>query len=210
MLRTISNYLSLLVAAALAFSVPVAGAANSDYASAQVYVRTLVADLVAEVTEHRDVYVNDEQRLYDLIEEKIVPSIDTSSIARLALGKHWKTTSAEQQKVFTASLQTMLTNLYGKSLIILAEVDSVRFPAPEKAKAGKGKYQMVVSRFVFKGGKTPLEVKYVVKPNGARWQIFDMVIDGNSILKQLRQSFEREIAEASVDALITRISATQD
>lgn len=208
MLRTISHCLSFFVATALVISVSAIGAADDDYASAQAYVEVLVTDLVTEVTEHRDIYVNDEKRLHSLIETKIIPSVDVPFIGRLALGKYWKTTSAQKHKLFTDALQSMLTNLYGKSLIVLAEVDSVRFIEPEKT--SKGKYQVVASQLIFKGGKPPLEVKYAVKPVDGTWQIFDMVIDGGSILKLLRQNFEQEIAATSLDALITRLSTTHN
>ena len=206
MFRLIFNNLAPLAIVACVFFALSVGVADDTDASAQNYVEELVTGMVDEVTERRDVYINNEKRLQELITNRIIPSVDVPLIGRLVLGKHWNTANDTQRKLFTDAFQMMLINLYGKSLAVLAEVDSVRFISSQKLKGGK--YQVIVSQFTFKGGEVPLEIKYSVKPAGDKWQIFDLIIDGSSIAKQLRQNFNQEIVNSGLDALIARLNTT--
>lgn len=187
----------LLISTSLAF-------ADDDYLSARKYVEVIVNELIIEVKANQDVYAEDQQRLFTLIEAKVLPSVDIELFSKLSLGKYWKSASTAQRKLFTASLRKTLTRSYGKALVLLSEVDRVEFAPADTQSKGK-KYKRIASKMIFTGGEKPISISYAVRKEDDKWLIFDLVIDGVSIVKQFRQNFNREISEKGLNALINRI-----
>lgn len=194
---------ALALVAGLALSAPPVCAAAADGAAKEV-VDGLVQELLAEVKANKTLYQSNDEALFQLIRRRILPAVDTATLSRLVLGKHWKGLGDDQRRHFTAAMESLLIRSYGKSLTLLTEVDRIRFRAPQKA--GGGKYVLVASDVTFEANEPPLSIHYMMHDKNGRWQVFDLVIDGLSLVKQFRQSFDREIREDGFDSLLKRLN----
>ena len=190
----------------LAAAIIVPTPAAADYRAAQGAVETLVSELIAELRANEKLY-RDEEKLFELIRRRVLPMVDTDAFSRLVLGRHWKGADDGQRRAFVRAMESQMVRSYGKSLTLLLEVDRVQF-APSDERAG-GKYEMVMSSVYFKSNQPPLNIGYVVHETGGGWRIFDLVIDGLSLVKQFRRSFEREIDEYGLVGLIRRLDAAR-
>ena len=198
-----SPYLAVVAvsAAAMFASAPIA----ADYAAAKNTLETMVQELLREVRSNRALYEADDEKLLDLIRRQVLPTVDIETLSRLVLGKHWKNADEEKRRMFARSMESLLVRSYGKSLTLLLEVERVEFPAP--VRPGGGRYETVMSNVLVKGNETPLRVNYVMHEVDGRWKIFDLVFDGLSLVRQFRRSFDREIGERGLAALIERLNA---
>lgn len=184
----------------------VAGApAAAEYRTAQGTVETLVSELIAELRADEELY-GDEEKLFGLIRRRVLPMVDIDAFSRLVLGRHWKSADDEQRRAFVRAMESQMVRSYGKSLTLLLEVDRVQFPPSDKRADGK-KYETVMSRVFFDNNQPPLNIGYVVHEIEGGWKIFDLVIDGLSLIKQFRRSFQREIDEYGLAGLIRRLEA---
>ena len=190
----------------LAFALTAAAPAwADDYAAAKNVVDGLVQELLVEVKANKALYQDNDAELFALIRERILPVVDVAALSRLVLNKHWKGLSEEQRGTFTATMESLLVRSYGKSLTLLTEVERVHFPPPTRT--GSGKYVVVRSDVTFQVNEPPLRINYVMHDKGGQWRVFDLVIDGLSLVKQFRQNFDREIREDGFDALVGRLEA---
>jgi phospholipid transport system substrate-binding protein len=74
---------------------------------------------------------------------------------------------------------------------------------------GKSKYYTVQSELDVGSGKAALQIAYIFRKNKQmEWKIFDLAVDGLSLVKNFRTSFNQEIKETSLDALIERLVST--
>ncbi len=198
-----------LALAAAIFAGAAAAAPNApppaDYQAAKGMVEALVLGLIAEVRTNQELYTDDEE-LFALIRRRVLPMVDTAAFSRLALGRHWKSADDGQRRAFARAMESQMVSSYGKSLTLLLEVDRVRF-RPLEGRAG-GKYEVVKSSVSFKSNQPPLRIDYAVHKVGDGWRIFDLVIDGLSLVKQFRRSFDREIEEYGLAGLIERLGAS--
>ncbi len=192
----------LVLAFALTAATPVWA---DDYAAAKNVVDGLVQELLVEVKANKALYQDNDAELFALIRERILPVVDVAALSRLVLNKHWKGLSEEQRGTFTATMESLLVRSYGKSLTLLTEVERIHFPPPTRTSSGK--YVVVRSDVTFQVNEPPLRINYVMHDKGGQWRVFDLVIDGLSLVKQFRQNFDREIREDGFDALVGRLEA---
>ncbi len=147
---------------------------------------------------------NEEGYANQVINDLILPLIDLQSMGKLILGKHWKTASDEQRTQFIEQFKFMLIRTYAKSVVNFGNAKVIVFPPQD---GQKGKRHRVKSN-LDAGSGTPLQVDYVFRRKDDSWKVFDLVVDGLSLIKNFRTSFSQEISETSLDALIERLAST--
>ncbi len=143
------------------------------------------------------------EKLRALVEKHLLPLIDFKTMSKLVLGKNWKKASATQREEFVEAFEHLLIRTYTKSIREYANVD-IRF-YPKRTKIRDGKYAKVYSELVPGGGKPNVPVEYSLKFDGDQWLVYDVTIEGLSLVKNYRDSFKDEIKATSLDSLIARL-----
>src|SRR5574339_612976 len=73
------------------------------------------------------------QRMFDIVDQVLVPHVDLETMSRMVLGKHWRTATPEQRARFTAEFRTLMVRFYVSALLddpkqidtILAHSDTI-------------------------------------------------------------------------------------
>ena len=162
--------------------------------------------ILKTINEENDRLREDPTLINGLINETVIPIIDLDSMGKLILGKYWKRASEAQRTSFVAEFKDMLIRTYAKSLVDYGHAKVNVIPARDKQ---QGKYYTVQSELDVGSGKAPLQVAYIFRKNKqTEWKVFDLAVDGLSLVKNFRTSFSQEIRETSLDALIARLANT--
>ena len=142
-------------------------------------------------------------RINELVDEIILPICDVERMGKYILAKHWKTATTDQKDNFLQEFQQMLIRTYGKHIV---EFTNAKITVlPEKSSQEKI-YQTVNTVLDTRNGIKPLQMDYVFRVDENSSKIVDVRVEGMSILKTFRTAFTKEIAETSLDQLITRIT----
>ncbi|MDQ2695755.1 MAG: ABC transporter substrate-binding protein [Pseudomonadota bacterium] len=150
------------------------------------------------------------QRGYAIVEEIILPHIDFRRIPRWVLGRYWRTASPEQRRRFAREFETFVIRTYTHAMVeftdtILAYKDFVRFlPArvrPEEDEA------TVRSEIRHPEGGPPVPVSYHLHRDDETWRIYDISIDGISLVATYRSTFAARIRRDGLDALTDDLAA---
>ncbi len=164
------------------------------------------SNVLNTINEDNDRLREDPALINQLINETVIPIIDLDSMGKLILGKYWKKASEDQRASFIAEFKDMLIRTYAKSLVDYGHAKVNVLPARDKQ---EGKYYTVQSELSVGSGKAPLQVAYIFRKNKqTEWKVFDLAVDGLSLVKNFRTSFSQEIRETSLDALIARLANT--
>ena len=164
------------------------------------------ATILKTINEENEELREDPTLINALINETVIPIIDLDSMGKLILGKHWKKASESQRTGFITEFKDMLIRTYAKSLVDYGHAKINVLPTREKE---QGKYYTVQSELDVGSGKAPLQVAYIFRKNKQdEWKVFDLAVDGLSLVKNFRTSFGQEIKETSLDALIARLANT--
>jgi phospholipid transport system substrate-binding protein len=177
----------------------------AEIRSPEVIIEQTSTQLLDIINQESDRIREDVKFVDSIVNEIIVPIIDLQSMAKLILGKHWKTASEQQRTDFIDEFKNMLIRTYAKSV---ADFGHAKINIIPNAEGQKGKFYRVKTQVTL-SGNPPLNVDYVFRQqNDKQWKAFDLVVDGLSMIKNFRSSFSQEIEETSLDALIDRIRNT--
>ncbi len=137
------------------------------------------------------------------LEEIIGKRFDYAEMAKRTLASQWKGLSAEQQQEFVTLFQQFLANSY------VGNVDGYSGEEVEYLKEReKGEFAEVQTKVVSPKVQIPLDYRLLQK-NG-EWWVYDVVIDGVSLMKNYRGQFSRIINSSSFEALLEKLRSKAD
>ncbi len=139
--------------------------------------------------------------LYPLVREIAVPNFDFDRISKLALGKYWKTAKDEQRAAFRSEFTEMLIRTYTSALVDYVNVE-LRY---DPLKLDAGATETTVRAHVPRPNAAPVDMDYVMYEKDGAWKVFDVRIDGISLVSNYRSTFANELAQADLDTLIGRL-----
>lgn len=201
MLRRLSLTLALLV---VVVTPVLAGAAQQ---SPQDLVKETTREVLAALEAHEQEIRNDPGAVYRFVSELVLPRFDFRLMSRFVLGRHWNDASAEQRERFVREFKGLLVRTYGTSLAQYSD-ETVRFP-PMNAEASSGR--VTVPTEIVRGDGPPVPVNYsLYKNDSGEWKVFDVVIEGVSLVQNYRSSFGDEVSRNGLDALIKRLAERND
>lgn len=184
----------------LVLSVPLAAAADE---AAQALVVENTNAVLEALKANRERVQSDPGYIEDLVTENIVPYLDFPVMTLLAVGKrHWKSAAAAQRKTLIDEFRTLLLRTYSKSLAEYRDQRIEFLPYEPSAKENRA---VVRSKFYPTGGQ-PVAVDYRLR-NKNGWRIYDIKIDGISLVKNFQSSFAAEIEQSGIDGLIASLRA---
>ena len=193
---------AMLVAACL-FAGSAAKAEDAG-ASAQRFVEQVTSTIVDELTSRRETLRDDPQALYALVDRHILPYFDFERMSRRVLGKkRWTNATPEQRERFVSAFRSLLVRTYAT---VLNEYRGQPLTYLDPV-ARKEEDEIVMPAQVELSGGRSVGFAYAMQRSGMAWKVFDVSVDGVSLVTNYRSSFRSEIARHGVDGLIARLEA---
>jgi phospholipid transport system substrate-binding protein len=183
----------------LMVSVPVFAA---DEQSPEALVKQVTAEVLEALKSDKQLAAGDRQRVLQLAEEKVLPHIDFEEATRLAVGRSWAQATPEQKKKLTAEFQKMLVRVYSNA-IQPYEGQTIQV-APVRMKPGETE-ATVHNTFVRSGGKG-VAFDYSMRKTGQGWKIYDIVVEGVSLVLTYRSEFDNVVRQSGIDGLIKALA----
>jgi phospholipid transport system substrate-binding protein len=143
---------------------------------------------------------NNNGKLIALVDETVVPHLDMPRIARIVLGKHSRRIDKRQFSAFTSEFQSLLVKTYASSLQRISGRDIEVMPA-KYADNGTASVQMKVVR---PDGR-PVSVTFKTHNRTGPWLVYDIRIEGISLVTNYRTEFANVIAQSGFDGLMKQL-----
>jgi len=178
------------------------GSAIAQELTPDQLVQKITEDVLAAVKSDKQLAAGDKQRALKLAEEKILPHVDFEEATRLAVGRAWQQASPEQRKKLVDEFQKMLVRTYsnaiegyqGQTLKIM----------PSRAKPSDDD-ATVRAQFIRAGGQ-PLPIEFHARKTQGGWKIYDIAVEGVSLVLTYRSEFDQVTKQGGIDSLIKRLS----
>ena len=133
-------------------------------------------------------------RVVTIVEKKF----DFREMSMRALAKHWQERSPEEQDRFVLLFKTLLENTY------IAKIETYSGEKVVFKKAAlQGNKAIVYSDLIRKNMETP--VNYKLKNNGDRWLVYDVEVEGVSLVNNYRTQFASILSKENFSGLIIRL-----
>ena len=156
-------------------------------------------DGVLHVVTNAD-YKKDRQTRRRMIRDLIDKRFSFEQMSMRSLAKNWKNISQDEQREFVQLFSKLLENSY------VNKIESARDETVDyKDEKVKGQYALIKTEITRKTG--PIAVDYKLIQLDDEWKVYDLVIEGVSLVKNYRSQFNRIIHQESYDALKKKIIA---
>jgi len=156
------------------------------------------SQVIATLRKDHDLLVKEPKRVYKLINDYILPHLDDITMAKLALGKNWKKASKTQKIDFIEEFRNLLVRTYSKSLLEFSDQTIKYFPMNLVADAKKA---TVKAEVVQRGGPS-IPLAYRMRLKNKAWKVYDIKVDGISLVTSYRGTFTQEIRKSGMDGLL--------
>ena len=194
----------MLAALALTAAALLAGApahAAPDVAP-DALVRKSIDEVIGLIKADKELQGGNQKRLLELVEAKVLPHFDFVRMTRLAVGRSWAQASEAQKEALTREFRTLLVRTYSTSLTQFRDqtidVKPARYAATDK--------DTVVRTVVNQPGGQPIPIDYGMQRSDSEWKVYDVVVDGVSLVTTYRGSFNEQIQKSGVDGLVKTLA----
>lgn len=158
--------------------------------------------MLTKLKEEQAVIKADPGRIYELVNQIVLPHFDFEYMSQMVLAKHWQRATPDQKKAFTNEFRTLLVRTYATSLNQYTDQKLTFAPFRPDARP---ELATVHSEVAQPGGQ-PIPIDYRLRSNGSGWKVFDVLIDGVSLVTNYRSSFAKEIRDNGIDGLIKTLA----
>lgn len=165
----------------------------------------LMRSLTAEVTGilKSDLAAGRHTDVGGLVETRIAPVFDFGRMTRIAVARNWRLASAEQQAELVTQFRTLLVRTYSHALSDYQDQE-IDYKPPREP---RGDTEVVVRSTVRRSGAPALSIDYEMADDAvAGWQVYDVKVEGVSLVLNYRESFAALVSASGIDGLIKALA----
>jgi phospholipid transport system substrate-binding protein len=190
-----------MVAVALLALSAASASANAEIAP-DVLARSVTDEVMTIVRADKQLQAGSAQRLAQLVEAKVLPHFNFTHMTQLALGRNWRQASPEQQKLLIDEFRALLVRTYTTALMQYRE-QTVDYKPLRRAPTDT---EVVVKSLIKQPAGQPVTIDYNMEKLGETWKVYDVRIEGISLVENYRSTFRSEIQKNGMDGLIKALA----
>lgn len=171
---------------------------RADTPEPEALIRNTVDEVLAIVKRDKDIQSGNTKKVNELVDAKVLPHFNFTHMTRLAVGKNWRNATPEQKKVLEIEFRNLLVRTYTTAFTTYqnqeVEVKSL--------KMANDATEVTIKTFILNKGKPPLPVNYDMEKTANGWKVYDLSIEGVSLVTNYRGTFAEQIQKSGIDGLI--------
>jgi phospholipid transport system substrate-binding protein len=199
-MKPIAQLIMTVPAAVFAANV-IAAPAPATSEAPDVLVKRVSTEVIDAVKADKDIQAGNRNKIMDLVNEKILPYVDSQKMTQLAAGRFWRQATPEQQKALSDEFRTLLVYTYSGALSQIRN-ETVEFK-PFRADPADTEVEVRSQVNMTRGEPITLNYRLTKTPQG--WKIFDINVLGAWLVETYKSTFSSEISKGGVDGLIKKL-----
>jgi phospholipid transport system substrate-binding protein len=176
---------------------------RADLPDPDVLIKNTVRDVLEVVRNDKDLRSGNQMKMLELVDAKVLPHFNFEHMTKLAVGKSWRTATTEQKQALMSEFRIMLVRTYTKAFTSYRDQTVEIKPL----KLDLSMTEVTVKTTIVKpGSQQPILVDYDMErtPNG--WKVYDLTVEGVSLVTSYRGTFADQIQQIGIDGLIKTLS----
>lgn len=164
----------------------------------QDVVQDTTTQMINALRQNRAMLERNPSRIYGLVNQIVLPNFDFDLMSRWVLGRSWRQATPDQRSRFTNEFRTLLVNTYAKALLEYSDADVRVLP---QSSAGSNDDVTVKTEVPVKNSRSA-QINYSMHLESNGWKVYDVTVDGVSLVTSYRDTFTSQIRSGGMDALI--------
>jgi phospholipid transport system substrate-binding protein len=173
------------------------GQAAAEADTPAAIIEETVKQVLGRLNAH-DADVRRSDELYAMVTDIVVPHLDIPRIARIVLGKHARRVDAAALDEFTDEFRTLLVRTYATSL---RAYQGGRIDVTQVGQASS-KDRATVNMRIYRTDGAPIEISFLAHNRRGPWLVYDIRIEGISLVTNYRSEFSAILRRKDVEGLI--------
>jgi len=173
--------------------------ARAEPPAPDVLIKDTVREVLDIVRADKDLRAGNQKKMLELVDAKVLPHFNFERMTKLAVGKGWRTATPEQKQALQSEFRILLVRTYTKAFTSYR--DQIIEVKPVKLDAATTEVT-VKTEIIKPGSQQPILVDYDLEkmPNG--WKVYDLTVEGVSLVTSYRGTFADQIQQSGIDGLI--------
>jgi phospholipid transport system substrate-binding protein len=165
-------------------------------------LRSITEEVIAIIKQDRQIQDGNTLKVANLVETRVLPHFDFVRMTQITMGRNWRLATPEQQKALTLEFKTLLVRTYSSALSSYHDqlIEYKPLHAPPHAT------EVTVKSSVRRSGSERTAIDYDMENTLAGWKVYDIKIDGVSLVLTYRTTFADKVREDGIDGLIRLLS----
>ena len=173
-------------------------ASEAQELAPDVLVKNVTSEVLELISRDKEIKSGNRAKLMQVIESRVLPHFNFTSMTALAMGQNWSRATPEQKKQLTQEFKTLLVRTYASALAAYSE-QKFDF-RPLRAKPTDT--DVTVNVRVLQPGSQPVTIDYSMEKTPSGWKVYDVQVGGVSLVANYRTEFGKAVRETGVDGLI--------
>ncbi|NBU13974.1 MAG: ABC transporter substrate-binding protein [Alphaproteobacteria bacterium] len=160
-------------------------------------VRRLASEVTNAVRNDPELQNPNSPKIADIVGRLIVPRFDFLRITQFAMGRNWAKATPQEQKEIVEQFSRLLTRTYSNAIASLKELDI----EVKGTKANSNANDVTVKTQMI-GRPQPVAIDYSLINSAAGWKVYDVTVEGISLIAAYRDEFGSLVSSSGVSGLI--------
>ena len=189
----------LNLALALAMLLPLAAAAAE---APDQLIRRVSAEMIDRIKADAGLQSGDFAKMSELVDATVMPHVDFQRMTALAVGRHWRVATPDQQKQLMTEFRMLLLRTYSGALSAVKD-QSIRM---KPLRADPKDTDVIVRSEVVPQRGDAVQLDYRLNKQGEAWKIYDVNVLGVWLIETYRNQFGQEVSAGGIDGLIRTLT----
>ena len=177
--------------------------ARADIPNPDVLIKNTVHDVLDVVRKDKDLRAGNQKKLLELVDEKVLPNFDFERMTRLAVGRSWRSATPEQRQALMSEFRILLVRTYTKAFTSYRD----QIVEIKPLKLDSSMTDVTVKTAIVKpGSQQTVQVDYDMEKRPDGWKVYDLTVEGVSLVTSYRGTFADQIQQIGIDGLIKTLA----
>ncbi len=165
---------------------------------ADALMKSVTADVIAIIRQAEDIEAGTPAKVADQVEARILPFFNFTRMTQIAVARNWRFATPAQRTTLTTEFRTLVVRTYAASLSSYRD----RIIEFQPLRAAAGDTEVTVKSVMKQAGSAPITMNYDMEKTGTEWQVYDIKIDGMSLISVHRETFAGNVRDGGLEGLI--------
>jgi phospholipid transport system substrate-binding protein len=175
------------------------------------YAETITPDALVKNTANevleilksdKDIENGDMHKIGKLVEDKIATKFDFNRMSSMVLGRNWNMASKDQQGQFIVEFRSLLVRTYSTALSKYRK-QTIEY---KPLRSASGDTVVKVKTQIIQPGGPAIPLDYSLEKVEDSWKVYDVIIDGLSLVTIYRGQFAEELKKNGINGVIERLA----
>jgi len=165
-------------------------------------IRRLSEEVLAAMRADPELRAGNPAKIGPFVDQKILPHFDLVRATQIAMGLSWRSATPEQREELTREFSALLVRTYTAAVANSRDSEVTVIPL----RVRPSDTEVTVRSQVKRPGEQPVSFEYEMEKTSTGWKVYDLRIEGISLMSTYRTAFAEEVRNNGVEGLIRTLS----